>query len=360
MKTAAKSLVIEIEDDDFLSQVAAAEAQALASKRRRISIAPSSNAAVSFHSRANHKEGSDGEDGGIYTAALKGSQRAAPEPPRGGFSTGRVNVGQTGNDGISSGGGSCFKCGKPGHWARDCDVAGGGGGGGGGGGYYGNSGGGDSSSSISVPEKSCPCGFGACMVLTANTEKNRGRKFYKCPLRQENGGCGFFEWCDNASGPNVMASTGMGSGSATRTHSYAASDSSFPALECPCGGGLCLILTAKTGKNIGSQFYRCPANEGCGFFKWCNEHTGAAAGVLGGGAAKVERKVSSEASNNGFGVRTGSSCFKCGKEGHWARDCPAVPSYNAPVELGARSAASPGSCYKCGKPGHWARDCPSG
>lgn len=184
MKTAAKSLVIEIEDDDFLSQVAAAEAQALASKRRRISIAPSPNAAVSFHSRANHKEGSDGEDGGIYTAALKGSQRATPEPPRGGFSTGRVNVGQTGSDGISAGGGSCFKCGKPGHWARDCDVTGGGGGGGGGGGYYGNSGGGDSSSSISVPEKSCPCGFGACMVLTANTEKNRGRKFYKCPLRQ--------------------------------------------------------------------------------------------------------------------------------------------------------------------------------
>ncbi|CAN6571360.1 unnamed protein product [Malus baccata var. baccata] len=353
MKTEAKRFAIEIEDDDeFLSQVTAAEAEALAYKRRRISTAPAQNAAVSFNSHANQKLGADHDDGGLYTAALKGSQRALPDTPRGGLSRGRVNVGATGNDGVSAGGDTCFKCGKPGRWARDCDAPSGGGGGGG---YYGNIGGGDSS--ISVPEKNCPCGYGACLVLTANTEKNPGRKFYKCPLRQENGGCSFFEWCDNAaSGPNAMASTG----SATRSHSYAASDSSFPALECPCGGGVCLILTAKTGKNIGSQFYRCPAQEGssCGFFKWCNEHTAAAAGVPGRGA-KVQYGLS-EANNKGYVVTTGSSCFKCGKEGHWARDCPTVPSYNAaPAEMGARS-ASGGSCYKCGKPGHWARDCPSG
>ncbi|KAM1164867.1 hypothetical protein ACFX13_024951 [Malus domestica] len=353
MKTEAKRFAIEIEDDDeFLSQVAAAEAEALAYKRRRISTAPAQNAAVSFNSHANQKLGADHDDGGLYTAALKGSQRALSDTPRGGLSRGRVNVGATGNDGVSAGGDTCFKCGKPGHWARDCDAPSGGGGGGG---YYGNIGGGDSS--ISVPEKNCPCGYGACLVLTANTEKNPGRKFYKCPLRQENGGCSFFEWCDNAaSGPNAMASTG----SATRSHSYAASDSSFPALECPCGGGVCLILTAKTGKNIGSQFYRCPAQEGssCGFFKWCNEHTAAAAGVPGRGA-KVQYGLS-ETNNKGYVVTTGSSCFKCGKEGHWARDCPTVPSYNAaPAEMGARS-ASGGSCYKCGKPGHWARDCPSG
>ncbi|KAM5575287.1 hypothetical protein ABKV19_014303 [Rosa sericea] len=30
-------------------------------------------------------------------------------------------------------------------------------------------------------------------------------------------------------------------------------------LECACGGGLCLILTGTTDKNIGSQFYCCPS-----------------------------------------------------------------------------------------------------
>ena len=68
---------------------------------------------------------------------------------------------------------------------------------------------------------------------------------------QENGGCGFFEWCDNASGATYMPNMSFDS----------RSSSQFPDLLCPCGAGSCLILTAKTGKNVGQQFYRCPANQ---------------------------------------------------------------------------------------------------
>lgn len=32
------------------------------------------------------------------------------------------------------------------------------------------------------PPKACPCGGGMCSVFTSSTERNPGRKFYRCPL----------------------------------------------------------------------------------------------------------------------------------------------------------------------------------
>ncbi|XP_048133578.1 uncharacterized protein LOC125314710 [Rhodamnia argentea] len=141
---------------------------------------------------------------------------------------------------------ACVKRGKLGHW--DCDGSPVGGG-----------------TQSNVPQKACPCGLGDCLVVTSNTKKNRGRRFYKCPLREENGGCGFFEWCDNASGAAHMPNLSSDS----------RSSSQFPDLLCPCGAESCLILTVRTGSNAGQQFYRCPIKQGpiCGFFKLCNDPT---------------------------------------------------------------------------------------
>ncbi|GAB2275196.1 hypothetical protein Dimus_009958 [Dionaea muscipula] len=336
-------VTIDIEDDgnggddevQFISQIEAAEALALSIKRRRFTTlsteaisapSPPSN----FSVKSEKPDGQPEVEEGAYMAALKGSKsqlwqkNALSTSNSSTESFGRSGGGGGGGGGSYGGGGgdACFKCGKIGHWARDCDS-------------------GNYSAAINAPaEKSCPCGIGICSVLTANTERNRGRNFYKCPVREENGGCGFFEWCDKTSATNSFAEGSL---------KFA---NSFVRLVACVSYSFSLVSIERARYNVDQQFSHRPANQGSSDFAKSSIHQ-----TLGGASSEWMNESNGKSSSS---LRTGSTCFKCNKEGHWARDCQMASSNSSPNSTTSTrgNSFSSGSCYKCGKPGHWARDCP--
>eukprot|EP00775_Hariotina_reticulata_P014224 gene14224-14368_t len=193
----------------------------------------------------------------------------------------------------------------------------------------------------------CVCGQPA-LQRTSNTSKNPGRVFYKCPKPQGEQ-CDFFQWADDpGSGSKRVSgydriSSGAG---ATTVQADSQQQAAFGGYGAPAAGAAWNSM----GSGLNGLSYGGSSSAGA---------AGAAGGPAGG---------SGGAGTGTAGGSSGNTCFKCGQDGHWARDCPNTGlgagvgggyGGNNYYGGGGGGGGSSSVCFKCQQPGHYARDCPN-
>jgi len=111
-------------------------------------------------------------------------------------------------------------------------------------------------------------------------------------------------------------------------------------IKCKCGVPA-KELTSRKETSAGRQFFTCGRDRHCEFFQWNDE------GPQSGGQQAMNN------SNNSNGNLT---CFKCGKPGHFANNCPDAGGNSRQSET--TNAGNVTKCFRCGDVGHLANNCP--
>ncbi|OJA20077.1 hypothetical protein AZE42_02477 [Rhizopogon vesiculosus] len=166
--------------------------------------------------------------------------------------------------------------------------------------------------SVDSTARQCQCREDAARRTVGKEGPNKGRIFWGCLKRKDDGGCGFFEWDDEPKKPQSAA--------APRPMSSRSGTQNAP--------------TSASGK-----CFKC-------------DQEGHWASACPNGEVASRSKVSSKAG----GSASGDVCFKCGQPGHWTSACPdnggPGPSKRAKsTSRSARSSSNTSSRGRGGKKG---------
>ncbi|XP_061354754.1 uncharacterized protein LOC133299317 [Gastrolobium bilobum] len=96
----------------------------------------------------------------------------------------------------------------------------------------------------------CRCGHGFCEVRTTLSEKNRGRKYYACPIKRGAKCKGFVKWCDDPVEESDLQPPPI----------------KYP--ECECGAGVCRRVKGTDNTDGVKYYFTCPVREdhgSCGY-----------------------------------------------------------------------------------------------
>ncbi|XP_031765150.2 DNA topoisomerase 3-alpha [Galleria mellonella] len=194
----------------------------------------------------------------------------------------------------------------------------------------------------------CRCNKTALLLTVRKQNHNFGKKYYKCPVGRENGGCDFFLWApesENEQHPFITPPSNDSwgqepttSANNTSTRGWGTvpnvSRDSFPendeGVMCNCSLPAKKLTVHKEGPNKGRTFYACSKeyNRRCNFFQWGDEGVSndwSASGSRGRGGGRGGR--GGRGGNGGRGGGDAPRARKCGhckQEGHTRNRCPAL------------------------------------
>ncbi|BBM97047.1 DNA topoisomerase III [Marchantia polymorpha subsp. ruderalis] len=190
--------------------------------------------------------------------------------------TGQGNATNYSTEGSS--GRACSNCGQLGHYSTDCPRGQGQGSG------RRQSG---STAAGSNEDIRCSCNE-QCVLLTANTEANRGRQFYGCPSRT----CGFFLWEDAGQNSGRVPQSTV----TRRSNSFSGSTNT----------------RAQSGQGVS----RANGSRGRG------RTTISTTNRTSQTSSRGRRGQSSGRANQGSTNSERGSCYICGDSSHWSNTCP--------------------------------------
>ncbi|XP_068631634.1 DNA topoisomerase 3-alpha [Battus philenor] len=189
----------------------------------------------------------------------------------------------------------------------------------------------------------CGCNKPAIQLTVRKQNANFGKKFYKCPVGMENGGCDFFLWAPDTENnvqnhfPTPSESTSWGvsstppssSGNTTRGWGTAPSfnrdnfQQNDDNVMCNCGLPCKKITVHKEGPNKGRPFYGCAKdfNSRCNFFQWADSENTVEWNSSNTSQGRGRGRGRGRGSGDTGGTRT-RKCGLCRQEGHTRSRCP--------------------------------------